>query len=128
MIALVVDDSRASRAMLRRMLDQFGFSTVEAADGVEALQRLNETECDLALVDWHMPEMDGLELVRTMRRKSGHTKVPVMMVTGECDPRQMARALMAGADEYAIKPLDLDGLREKLQILGFDPSGHQGNR
>jgi len=120
MIALVVDDSRATRTMLRGMLSKLGFDVVEAGHGVEALQRLEtlEDEVSFALVDWNMPEMDGLELVKSLRSERRYAELPVMMVTAESDATQMARALMAGADEYALKPIDLEALETKLRLLG----------
>lgn len=122
MLALVVDDSRAVRATLRRMLKRFGFKVLEAGHGIEALDALQSVEAvpDLALVDWNMPEMDGLDFVRSVRKDRRFARLPVMMVTAETDSNQMARALMAGADEYAMKPLDEAALADKLTLLGFD--------
>jgi two-component system chemotaxis response regulator CheY len=119
-IALVVDDSRATRTMLRTMLSNLGFDVIEAGHGVEALERLTgNSTVDFALVDWNMPQMDGLELVRSIRAERRFAGLPVMMVTAETDMNQMARALMAGADEYALKPLDQDALVTKLRMLGL---------
>jgi two-component system chemotaxis response regulator CheY len=121
-LALVVDDSRATRAMLRTMLSNLGFDVLEAGHGVEALERLHQASAvDFALVDWNMPQMDGLELVRSIRAERRFAGLPVMMVTAETDMGQMARALMAGADEYALKPLDQDALVTKLRMLGLLP-------
>jgi two-component system chemotaxis response regulator CheY len=105
------------------MLADQGFEVIEAGHGLEALERLDDHDADVALVDWHMPEMDGVALVKELRRDRRFADLPVMMVTGECDPRQMARALMAGADEYAMKPLDRAGLVDKLRLLGFTELG-----
>lgn len=120
MIALVVDDSRATRTLLRTMLAKLGFDVVEAGHGVEALERLGSLDdpVSFALVDWNMPEMDGLELVKSLRSERRFAELPVMMVTAESDATQMARALMAGADEYALKPIDLEALEAKLRLLG----------
>jgi two-component system chemotaxis response regulator CheY len=118
-IALIVDDSRATRSMLRSMLTNLGFEVLEAGHGLEALERLHASaEVDFALVDWNMPEMDGLEFVRSLRSERRFSGLPVMMVTAESDVTQMARALMAGADEYALKPLDHESLAAKLRLLG----------
>jgi two-component system chemotaxis response regulator CheY len=124
MLALVVDDSRAVRSTLRRMLNNNGFDVLEAGHGVEALERLHAEASvpDLALVDWNMPEMDGLDLVKSLRQERRFAELPVMMVTAETDPSQIARALMAGADEYAMKPLDEESLVEKLALLGLSPA------
>jgi len=124
MLALVVDDSRAVRSTLRRMLNNVGFDVVEAGHGLEALERLHQDDLspDLALVDWNMPEMDGLDLVKSLRQERRFAELPVMMVTAETDPSQIARALMAGADEYAMKPLDEESLVEKLALLGLSPA------
>jgi two-component system chemotaxis response regulator CheY len=119
-IALVVDDSRATRRMLALMLTDLGFDVIEAGHGIEALERLDASSTvDFALVDWNMPEMDGLALVRSIRAERRFAALPVMMVTAESDVTQMARALMAGADEYALKPLDQESLVTKLRLLGI---------
>ena len=119
MKALIVDDSRATRTMLRRMLDELGFEVAEAADGRQALDLLEaEGGVDLALVDWNMPEMDGLEFVKALRAERNFAEVTVMMVSAESDMKNVARALMVGADEYAIKPVTIDMLTDKLQLLG----------
>ncbi len=124
MLALVVDDSRAVRSTLRRTLNKLGFDVLEAAHGRHALEVLGASQVvpDVALVDWNMPEMDGLDLVKALRQERRYAELPVMMVTAETDATQMARALMAGADEYAMKPLDEDALVEKLALLGFQPT------
>jgi len=125
MRALIVDDSRAMRAMLRSILRDIGFEVVEAGHGIEALATLREDGAqpvDVALVDWNMPEMDGLAFVRTLRADRAFASLPVMMVTAENDMAKMARALMAGADEYAMKPLTREAIVEKLEILGVTGS------
>jgi two-component system chemotaxis response regulator CheY len=122
MLALVVDDSRATRSMLRKMLAQLGFAVVEAGHGVEALERLTTLDrVDFALVDWNMPEMDGCEFLRRIRGEDAFRAVPVMMVTTETEMEQVSVALEAGASEYLMKPFDKDALLEKLMLLGVDP-------
>jgi two-component system chemotaxis response regulator CheY len=116
--ALVVDDSRAIRAMLRRLLQGLGFEVSEAGDGAEALDRLRTGDAvDLALVDWNMPVMDGLEFVKAMRADRRFADVVVLMVSSESDPAKVARALMKGADDYVIKPLTAEVLVQKLEVL-----------
>jgi two-component system chemotaxis response regulator CheY len=116
--ALVVDDSRAIRSMLRRLLQGLGFEVAEAGNGAEALQRLEDGDTiDLALVDWNMPIMDGLEFVKALRADRRFSDVVVLMVSSESDPAKVARALMKGADDYIIKPLTADVLVSKLTML-----------
>jgi len=123
MRALIVDDSRAMRTMLKRLMGELGFDVLEAGHGLEGLAALREAgPVDVALVDWNMPEMDGLEFVKAMRQERAYADVKVMMVTAENDMTKMARALMAGADEYAMKPLTRDMIVEKLGLLGIEPA------
>jgi two-component system, chemotaxis family, chemotaxis protein CheY len=125
MLALVVDDSRATRSMLRTMLSRLGFDVVEAGHGVEALEKLGAIDgVDFALVDWNMPEMDGLSFVRAVRSDPSYERLPLVMVTTESEPAQVVRALSAGADEYAMKPFTADIILDKLALLGLDvPDG-----
>lgn len=119
MRAIVVDDSRATRAILVRILGELGFETVQAAHGREALEALAaEPPVDLALVDWNMPVMDGLEFVRKVRARPELAAMRIVMVTTEGDTDHMIRALEAGADEYAMKPFTPAVIREKLELLG----------
>jgi two-component system chemotaxis response regulator CheY len=117
--ALVVDDSRAIRAMLRRLLDGLGFDVVDAGNGAEALDALGVSPqpFDLVLVDWNMPVMDGLTFLKSMRAERRFANVVVLMVSSESDPNKVARALMRGADDYIIKPLTADVLLAKLEML-----------
>ncbi|MFN8050685.1 MAG: response regulator [Acidimicrobiales bacterium] len=122
MQALVVDDSRAVRMMLSRMLRDAGFdSCLEAGDGLEALERLDETP-DLPavmLVDWNMPNMNGLELIRAVRSNADRRDLPIVMVTTESEMTQMVKALAAGANEYVMKPFTKDVILDKLDLLGI---------
>jgi two-component system, chemotaxis family, chemotaxis protein CheY len=121
MRALVVDDSRAMRAAMRRLMTDLEFEVTEAGNGQEALDLLAEQApaIDLALIDWHMPVMDGITLVRAMQDDPTTFRIRTMMVTAETDIRRVLEALRAGADEYLMKPVTRDALVEKLQILGF---------
>jgi two-component system, chemotaxis family, chemotaxis protein CheY len=121
MKVLVVDDSRTMRIILRRMLGELGVTNVvEAGDGKEALARIDEGRPDVVLVDWNMPVMNGLEFVIALRERRDCDRIKVMMVTSESSPRQIYDALRAGADEYAMKPVDLEVITGKLQLLGFE--------
>ncbi len=124
MLALVVDDSRAMRKILGRILERLGFEVVEAGNGQEALEVLGTGQVpELALVDWNMPVMDGLQFVTEVRARSELRQVTLMMVTTESEHGQIVRALAAGAHEYVIKPFTPDGIVDKLVLLGLVPAG-----
>ena len=117
MRALIVDDSRFVRSYLRGMLEARGIECVEAGDWQVALDMLRRgARFDMAFVDWNMPVMNGLEMVKRIRAEN-HT-LKVMMVTTESDRERIVSALAAGADEYLMKPFDSRALSEKLAMLG----------
>ena len=119
MRALIVDDSRFVRTILRGLLEKKGIECEEAADGQAGMYRLQAgLPFDLALVDWNMPVMDGLEMLKQLRSE-GFDTIKVMMVTTEAENDFILRALDAGADEYMMKPFDGEALTEKLALLGL---------
>ena len=120
MKALVVDDSRATRTILRNALKAEGFEVFEAGDGRQALEELRKIGAtDLALVDWNMPVMTGYELICEVRAQKEFDRMAIMMVTTESESAQVQRALDAGANEYVMKPFTAEILREKLLLLGL---------
>lgn len=123
MNALVVDDSRAMRTIVGRLVKSLGFDVLEAGDGREALTVL--ATCPnprVALVDWNMPNMNGLEFVQAVRADSRWSDVKIVMVTTESELPQIQKALAAGANEYVMKPFTVEMLKDKLMILGFAPN------
>jgi len=122
MRALVIDDSRAMRRIVSRLLQDLGYTTDEAGDGAEALALLEaDSGYDLACVDWNMPVMDGLTFVYAVRQRREWRGITLMMVTTESEHGQIVRALAAGAHEYLIKPFTPDALKGKLEMLGLLP-------
>jgi two-component system chemotaxis response regulator CheY len=120
--ALVVEDSRSTRAIIARFLSELGFEVFEAGDGREALRWIDESPApDVVLVDWNMPGMDGCEFIRAARKRPALARTPMMMVTTEVELDRVTLALEAGADEYLMKPFDQQLLYDKLVILGLDP-------
>jgi len=121
MKALVVDDSRVMRMLLSQMLKELGFEEVsQAKDGKEALAHLaSHPDTQLALVDWYMPEMNGIELVEAVRADGSLNDVRLVMVTTESETEQIARALTLGANEYVIKPFTRDAMAGKLRTMGM---------
>jgi len=122
-IALVVDDSKAVRMILARTLRELGYEVREAANGREALEVIEagKNAVKLALVDWNMPEMNGLELLQQIRLDPELSSLMVIMVTTETELDQMTAALEAGANEYVMKPFTKDILLEKLDLVGIHP-------
>jgi two-component system chemotaxis response regulator CheY len=130
MLTMVIDDSRAMRMILTRFVTQLGFEVVEAGNGKEAMEYLTNTVLNgdgevpgLALVDWNMPEMNGLEFVTALRAEPRMRSMTIMMVTTESEQSQIVRALAAGAHEYVIKPFTPDAIMDKLALLGLAPNG-----
>lgn len=118
MRALVIDDSRAVRMILRNYLADLGIPAAEAGDGRDGLdQLLADEDIGLVLVDWNMPEMDGLEFVTEVRRRPHLNHVKLVMCTTESESDQVLRATAAGADEYIMKPFTRDVLVAKLSLL-----------
>jgi two-component system chemotaxis response regulator CheY len=123
MRVLIVDDSRAMRRIIGRILSDAGFEVLEAGDGQEAIDVL-EAQAELptlACVDWNMPVMDGLTFVTEVRRRPEWRVITLMMVTTESESDRIVRALAAGAHEYLIKPFTADAMVEKLDLLGLLP-------
>jgi two-component system, chemotaxis family, chemotaxis protein CheY len=120
MHVLVVDDSKTIRSILKGYLTKWGFEVTEAVNGVDALARLKQmARTDLVLVDWNMPEMDGISFVRAVRADPGYDALPLMMVTTNSELNDVSKALDAGANEYIMKPFNGDMIKEKLELLGF---------
>lgn len=120
MRALVIDDSRAMRRIISKMLVETGFEVTEAENGADALEKLEAIGgAELALVDWNMPIMNGLEFVQKVRAQSEHDTMRLMMVTTETGAEEMTLALEAGADEYVMKPFTKDAITEKIRMLGL---------
>ena len=106
--------------ILGRTLNRFGYEVCSAANGREALEMIGDQRLDLSviLVDWNMPEMNGLDFVKSIRADPKYAQVPLMMVTTETEIEQMYRALEAGANEYVMKPFTDEVIADKLRLLG----------
>ena len=119
MRALIVDDSKPSRSIVARTLRGVRFECTEAANGAEALEALaTGGRPDVVTVNWHMPVMDGLELVRRLRAEGPHRDLPLLMISTEHDRGRVAEAHAAGIDGYLSKPFTAGALLRKLVDLG----------
>ena len=120
---LVVDDFSTMRRIVRNLLKELGFANVEEAeDGAVALQRLQEGGFDFVVTDWNMPNMDGLQLLQTIRSTPSLQHLPVLMITAEAKKENIIAAAQAGASGYIVKPFTAATLAEKLQKI-FDKMG-----
>ncbi|WP_232681553.1 response regulator [Nocardioides sp. R-C-SC26] len=118
--ALIIDDSRTMRTILRRIVTELGYEVTEAGNGQEALDALETgIDVDLCLIDWNMPLMDGYTFVTRVRAEPRWRSMTLMMVTTESEHGQIVRALAAGAHEYVIKPFTPEAIVEKLELLGL---------
>lgn len=118
---LVVDDSSVMRKGVSRMLTARGWECDTAVDGVDALEKIRSggQEYDLVCTDVHMPNMDGIELVKAVREIEEFKHLTLLVISSDSDRRSIARALMAGADEYATKPMSEEALDDKLALMGL---------
>ncbi len=111
---LLVDDSRTIRNIQKNVLKQLGHTdVVEAEDGVQALSLFNEQPPDLMLIDWNMPNMDGITLVRKIRESN--KSVPMIMCTTEAEKARVLEAVKAGVNNYIVKPFTVESLGEKIE-------------
>ena len=118
--ALVVDDSGASRTLLKGILKQQGFTVFEAADGEVGLQELaSKWPIDLILLDWHMETMDGPTFLRTVRDDPRTVGVPVIMITAETSRQAVVDAAQLGVQGYVIKPFDKQMIASRIAALGL---------
>lgn len=116
---LVVDDSAVIRKVAKRILDTMKVDVIEAEDGPRAIAECERQIPDVVLVDAMMPEMDGFEVVRTLRRMPDGGRPKILVMVFECDIATITRVLHAGADTYLMKPFTLDLVREKLIEVGI---------
>ncbi|MGE0713611.1 MAG: response regulator [Planctomycetota bacterium] len=116
--ALVVDDSRTMRRILTAILGEAGFKVAQAANGGEALERLHG-RLRVALVDLHMPEVDGQALVTRIREDPAYEELKILMVSSETDQDRIRDLLAAGVDEFVLKPFEREAILERLRVLGL---------
>lgn len=120
MKVLLVDDSLAMRRIQRNVLEKLGLNDiVEADDGQDALKKLESTPIDLVLLDWNMPNMDGLTTLKNIRSNDNTKDLKVMMCTSESEKGKIVEAIKSGANSYVVKPFTPQIIKGKLQELGI---------
>ena len=114
MKVMLVDDSKTMRNIQKGILTQLGYDNLEeACDGLDALSKVGAFQPELLLVDWNMPNMDGLTFVKKFREQGN--KAPIIMVTTEAEKSRVVEAIKAGVNNYVVKPFTPDLLGERIK-------------
>jgi two-component system, chemotaxis family, chemotaxis protein CheY len=116
---LIVDDSKVVRMVAKKILTELKFDTTEAEHGKEALEKCLAKMPDCILLDWNMPVMNGLEFLRELRKAPGGDSPVVVFCTTENDFNRIQEAIMAGANEYIMKPFDHAIIESKFSQVGL---------
>ncbi len=112
---LTVDDSKTMRDMVSFTLKNAGYTMFEAEDGVKGLEVVNGNKLDLIITDLNMPNMNGLDLIRNIRKNSAYATVPILMLTTEGDANKKAEGKEAGASGWIVKPFQPEKLVEVVK-------------
>ena len=115
---LVVDDSKVVRKLVRRIMEELGFTVSEAEDGQKAVDECMNKMPDMILLDWHMPVMNGLEFLGALRKMPDGDLPKVIFCTTESEMTNIMKALEMGANEYVMKPFDAEIIKGKLEQIG----------
>jgi two-component system, chemotaxis family, chemotaxis protein CheY len=120
MKVLIVDDFSTMRKIVRNIIKQIGFKNIiEADDGKSAVKELKKGKVDLILCDWNMPEMSGIDLLKTVRSDGGLKDIPFVMITAEAQKDYILEAVKEGVSNYIVKPFTAETISEKLtKIFG----------
>ena len=112
---LYVEDNSDNRTLVRRILLSEDYKLIEATNGAEALQVLENTKPDLILMDINMPDMDGYTLTAKIKARPGFERVPILALTANVMRGDKEKTLEAGCDGYIQKPLDIDQLIKEIE-------------
>ncbi len=115
---LIVDDFSTMRRIIKNLLRDLGFTnTSEADDGLTALPMLQNGNFDFLVTDWNMPGMQGIDLLKEVRKDPKLASLPVLMVTAESKRDQIVEAAQAGVNGYIVKPFTAATLKEKMEKI-----------
>jgi two-component system, OmpR family, phosphate regulon response regulator PhoB len=124
---LIIEDDKPIREMFRFALEREGFVVDEAADAAAAMRKVAESRPDLMLVDWMLPNVSGVNLVRSLRRSELNRDIPMIMLTARGEPADMVTGLEAGADDYMAKPVAIQELLARIRALLRRSRGYAGD-
>ncbi len=114
---LIAEDHHVSRHLLERNLQNWGFDVVSAENGAAAAEILDAPGAPaIAILDWMMPQMDGVEVCQRVRKQTDRPYIYLLLLTAKSQKEEIAAGLDAGADDYVIKPFDPDELRARLKV------------
>lgn len=122
---LIVDDSKIVRKVVRRIVEAFDFTILEAENGREAVDQTRANTVDVIILDWNMPVMDGMECMKEIRADPAIHQPKIIFCTTENEFGKIQQAMMNGADEYVMKPFDEAIIAGKLVQLGIIEDGAQ---
>jgi len=114
---LIVEDHQPLRSLLSFLLSNAGYETLETQDAMSALEEASRQQPDLVLLDWQLPDMEGIKLLRLWRADEATSQIPVIMVSGKADEADRVAGLTAGADDYVTKPFGRDELLARVQAV-----------
>jgi len=114
---LVAEDNPANRELMHEVLSGRGYEVIEASDGQEALQKIEETRPDLVLLDIQLPVLDGFAVLTKLRENPDYKGLRVVAVTANAMREDREKGIKAGFDAYISKPIDIAGLRTKVEEL-----------
>lgn len=116
-LILIADDNASSRELIRTVLENEGHSVIEAVDGQQALDRVQEQAPNLIILDIHMPRLDGIGVIKQLQADSRSAVIPILALTASAMPEDRHRTLKAGVTTYMTKPVSLSGLRREVARL-----------
>lgn len=115
---LIVDDQQSMRGICKYILTQLGFTNIiEAKSGRDALGKLEQSSVDLIISDWNMEDIDGLTLLRVIRKHPKTQGMPFIMATGRSDKEQVKEAISSGVNNYIIKPFDALTMKKRIEAV-----------
>ena len=115
---MIVDDQQSMRGICKYILNQLGFTQiVEAKSGRDALGKLEKSSVDLIISDWNMEDIDGLTLLRVIRKHPKTQGMPFIMATGRSDKEQVKEAISSGVNNYIIKPFDASTMKKRIEAV-----------